>query len=245
MPTDTWNELVLPENRLASPNYNSRKPANRKPSHIVIHVTGTNDLASVTGNFLKKDSVSAHYLAGRDGVLYQFVPDDLRAWHAGIDSATRKLYGKGKNVWQRYLRYFGWYHGYPSDARYVDGDLKPVWDHTEATFVARADGAAWPEYEYFDARWPGADVPVNFDVDPDPNNHAIGIETMGFGASTPDPNVYPEPMYASLRTLVSNLSQKYDIPMEPGRVVGHEDVNPIGRFGWDPGAGFDWSRVHA
>jgi hypothetical protein len=26
--------------------------------------------------------------------------------------------------------------------------------------------------------------------------------------------------------------------------VGHEDVNPIGRFGWDPNAGFDWTVVH-
>lgn len=245
MPTEEWNELVPTENRFASPNYNSRKPADALPTHIVIHVTGTNDLASVTGTFLKKESVSAHYLVGRDGALFQFVPDTLRAWHAGVDSSTGKLYRKGKDVWQRYLRYFGWYHRYPGDALYVDGDLKPVWDTTEAMFVARADGSSWPEYDYFGMRWPGAQVPVNFDVEPDPNNYAIGIETLGFGAETPDPNVYPERMYARLRELVSNLSQKYQIPMEAGRVVGHEDVNPIGRFGWDPGAGFDWSRVHS
>lgn len=244
MPTEKWNELVAPENRLASPNRNSRKPADRTPTHIVIHVTGTNDLASVTETFSKAKSVSAHYLVGREGTLFQFVPDELRAWHAGIDSATQRLYRKGKDLWRQYLRYFDWYHGYPGDARYVDGDLKPVWDKHEAIFVARADGSVWPEYDHFGTRWPDATMPVNFDVDPDPNNYSIGIETLGFGAKTPDPDVYPEPMYVRLRELVSNLSQKYDIPMIAGRVVGHEDVNPIGRFGWDPGAGFDWSRVH-
>lgn len=50
-------------------------------------------------------------------------------------------------------------------------------------------------------------------------------------------------MYATLRTLVQDLSQKYSIPIEEGRIVGHEDVNPIARFGWDPSAGFDWSRI--
>lgn len=30
--------------------------------------------------------VSAHFLIGRDGVLTQFVPCELRAWHAGVSS---------------------------------------------------------------------------------------------------------------------------------------------------------------
>lgn len=240
-----WNEMAPPGNRFVSPNFNSRKPTGLTPTHIVIHVTGTQSLASVKQTFMAGNSVSAHYLVGMDGALYQFVPDALRAWHAGIESNSRNLYRKGMAVWCRYLKYFSWYKGYPKDAQYVNGDLKPVWDKTEAVFVRRADGASWPEYGYFLQRWPGADKPVNFDVDADPNNYAIGIETLGVGSKTADPAVYTPAMYAALRALVSNLSDKYAIPMQKGRVIGHEDVNPISRFGWDPSCGFDWARVYA
>jgi hypothetical protein len=101
--------------------------------------------------------------------LFQFVPDAYRAWHAGLDSSSRKIYKKEKSVWKRYLKYFNWYKGYPRDAVYVDGDLKPVWDKSEAAFVARAHGQDWPEYDYFAARWGSADKPVNFENDSDPN----------------------------------------------------------------------------
>lgn len=240
-----WNALVPASNRYPSPNRNSRKPAARTPTHIVIHITGTNSLARVKMIFLAPNSVSSHYLVTKDGELIQFIPDAFRAWHAGIESTVRALYRKGPAQWTRYLRYFAWYEGYPADARYVNGDLQPVRDKTEAVFVARADGLPWSEYDYFFARWPGAERPVNYDVDPDPNNYSIGIETLGLGAKTADPETYTPAMYASLRTLVADLSQKYEIPMVKGRIIGHEDVNPVNRFGWDPSSGFDWSQVYS
>lgn len=171
-------------------------------------------------------------------------PDAFRAWHAGIDSNTRRLYNQGTEKWIKYLKYFNWYKNYPNDAIYVDGDLNPVWDKTEAAFVARADAQAWSEYDYFRARWPGLDVPINFAVDPDPNNYSIGIETLGFGAKSADADVYTDAMYKTLEQLVADLSDKYAIPLEKGWIIGHEDVNPIGRFGWDPAPGFDWSIVY-
>jgi hypothetical protein len=246
MPASTdWNSLVHVSNRFVSPNRNARKPAHAIPTHIVIHVTGTDDAASVKKLFMSKDSVSAHYLVLKDGAIAQFVPDAFRAYHAGIESNARVLYRKGAAVWMRYLKYFSWYTGYPSNAVYLDGDLKPVWDKTEAVFVARQNGQAWPHYQYFSQRWPGLDAPVHFGIDADPNNYAIGIETLGVGSKSANPAVYTPAMYKSLRTLVRDLSERYGIPMEKGRIVAHEDVNPIARFGWDPGAGFDWSRVHA
>jgi hypothetical protein len=244
MPAPEWNGLVPEDGRFESPNRNTRKPSNLVPTHIVIHVTGTDSLSSVEKTFMASNSVSAHYLVTKEGQLLQFVRDGHRAWHAGIDSPTRSLYRKGVARWTKYLKYFNWYKGYPSDAVYVDSDLKPVWDQTEAVFVARADGSPWSQYTYFLSRWPGNDVPINFEHDSDPNNFSIGIETLGFGSKNNDPAVYTPAMYASLRTLVLDLSQKYGIPLEKGRVVGHEDVNPIARFGWDPSGGFDWSRVH-
>lgn len=119
-----WNEMDPPGSRFASPNFNARTPPGLKPTHIVNHVTGTDSLASV----------SAHYLVGKDGALFQFVPDGSRAWHAGIESTSRNLYREGKAVWCRYLKYFSWYKGYPTDGQFVNGDLKPVWDKTGAGF---------------------------------------------------------------------------------------------------------------
>ena len=245
MPGSTdWNSLVPLANRLQSPNRNSRKPASLTPTHIVVHVTGTDSLASVKKLFAAANSVSAHYLVTKDGQIFQFVPDAYRAWHTGIETTARTLYRKGASQWTRYLKYFSWYKGYPAGSIYVNGDLQPVWDKTEAVFVARADGASWPEYNYFLSRWPSQDLPVNFESDNDPNNYSIGIETLGFGAKTPDPSVYTPAMYATLRALITDLSRKYGIPMRKGRIVGHEDVNPIARFGWDPSTGFEWSKLY-
>lgn len=245
MPTSSdWNSLIPLANRLQSPNRNGRKPANRVPTHIVVHVTGTDSLTSVKNTFMAANSVSAHYLVTKNGQMLQFVPDTYRAWHAGIETTARNLYRKGAAHWTRYLKYFSWYKGYPTGSIYVNGDLQPVWDKTEAVFVARADGQPWPEYNYFLSRWEHRDLPINFESDSDPNNYSIGIETLGFGAKTPDKDVYTAEMYASLRALVSDLSVKYGIPMEKGRIVGHEDVNPLARFGWDPSSGFDWQRIY-
>ena len=244
MPDANWNELVPEENRLESPNRNDRRPATTTPTHIVVHVTGTDSFESVKRTFMAQRSVSAHYLITKQGRLFQFVPDSDRASHAGISSTERALYGRGRATWSRYLKYFSWYKAYPRDARFVDGDLQPVWGRTEPVFVGRANEQPWPEYDYFAARWGDGNVPVNFDVDSDPNNYSIGIELLGFGSKTPDDRVYTLAMYMTLRQLVDNLSDKYAIRLVKGRVVGHEDVHPVGRFGWDPGQGFDWNGVY-
>ena len=239
-----WNELVPKGNVLESPNKSARRPASATPTHIVIHVTGTNSLDTVKKTFLAPNSVSAHYLVTPSGELFQFVKDVGRAYHAGIDSNTRKLYRKGYDWWSRYLKYFSWYQAYPEDAVYLDGDLKPVWGKTEAVFVATSDGTTWPDFTYFRQRWPGLETPVNFDIDSDPNNYSIGIEILSMGAKTKNKTAYSDEMYEALRSLIKNLSGKYRIPRAKGRIIGHEDVNPIGRFGWDPNAGFDWIVDH-
>ena len=64
-----------------SPNFESRHP-----TLIVLHATEQSSVkASLdtlrTGN--AGGRVSAHYLIGRDGHIYQLVREDKRAWHAG------------------------------------------------------------------------------------------------------------------------------------------------------------------
>lgn len=59
----------------------------RRPNYVVIHDT-SNDraedaLATLTNPARK---VSAHWLIGRDGTLYELVDPRARAWHAGVSS---------------------------------------------------------------------------------------------------------------------------------------------------------------
>ncbi|MCJ0826221.1 N-acetylmuramoyl-L-alanine amidase [Luteimonas sp. 50] len=64
-----------------SPNFEPRRP-----NLIVIHATEQDSVAESLDTLRTGNSggpVSAHYLVGRDGDLYQLVADDQRAWHAG------------------------------------------------------------------------------------------------------------------------------------------------------------------
>ena len=64
-----------------SPNFNERKPV-----AIVLHATEQKSAQQSLDTLRTRNRggpVSAHYLIGDDGRLYQLVADDARAWHAG------------------------------------------------------------------------------------------------------------------------------------------------------------------
>lgn len=64
-----------------SPNFNERKPV-----VIVLHATEQDSVQQSLDTLRSANSggkVSAHYLIGKDGHLYQLVADLDRAWHAG------------------------------------------------------------------------------------------------------------------------------------------------------------------
>lgn len=63
------------------PNFNPR-PA-QPPDMIVLHATVI-DLDATLSGFERPDSgVSAHYVVGKDGSVFQMVKEEDRAWHAG------------------------------------------------------------------------------------------------------------------------------------------------------------------
>lgn len=68
--------------RVPSPNFDARRP-----NYVILHQTSNDDadraLATLTNSERK---VSAHYLIGRDGTVYQLVDETARAWHAGVSS---------------------------------------------------------------------------------------------------------------------------------------------------------------
>ena len=236
-----WNELVDKANIFETTKKGSRPAGIVRPTHIVVHITGSTNFDSIKNTYLT-DQRSAHYVVKQDGTLAQFVRDSDAAWHAGIEASSIAIYNRGAGVWQHYLRYLPDMK-YPHDAVYVDDNLHPVAGPAAASYVAQADGTPWPKYGFFITRWGAGAQPVNFAHSTAPNAYSIGIENMSMGSAMPSAAVYPDAMYQKLHTLIGNLCAKYAIPRDRNHIVGHEDVNPIKRWGWDPNQGFDWARV--
>ena len=71
-----------------SPNFDERKGVS-KPSLVILHATfrKTADEAAqyYTGDVLDEAAgpISPHYMVTKDGLIWQFVAEDKRAWHAG------------------------------------------------------------------------------------------------------------------------------------------------------------------
>ncbi len=66
-----------------SPNFGPRRQG-RAPALIVLHYTAMETAAAALERLCDPvHEVSAHYLIGKDGRLWQLVAEDQRAWHAG------------------------------------------------------------------------------------------------------------------------------------------------------------------
>ena len=69
-------------NKYNSPNYNSRK--NSKIKLVIIHYTALKNTTDAIMYLCKKENkVSCHYLISQNGIAYNLVNDEFRAWHAG------------------------------------------------------------------------------------------------------------------------------------------------------------------
>jgi N-acetyl-anhydromuramyl-L-alanine amidase AmpD len=232
-----WNPNVPNERR-----FNGKMTLGRSgpPTHVVCHITGTNSFTSVKKEFLS--AASAHYVVDKDGLLFQFVEEENQAWHSGIKSTVQAQYNKPGTGWRKLLYHFDWAK-YPADTVWVDGNLNPVHSRPEATFAMKPDGSEWTDYDYFKNRWGNAAGPLNYAVSKRPNDYGIAIEILSVGAKTASASAYTPAMYATLSALVTDICIRHGIPQEKGRVCGHEDVNPVQRYGWDPNQGFDWTQV--
>ena len=75
LPTGTVERPI----EVPSPNSNERRP-----NYIILHQTSSDDAARALRTLTNPDrAVSAHYLVGRDGLIYRLVDENKRAWHAG------------------------------------------------------------------------------------------------------------------------------------------------------------------
>src|SRR5215831_6261203 len=67
-----------------SPNVEARKDG-RMPDMILLHYTGMQTGEAALERLCSPESkVSAHYVVFEDGRIVQCVPEEMRAWHAGV-----------------------------------------------------------------------------------------------------------------------------------------------------------------
>ena len=69
-----------------SPNHDER-PAGQPVDHLVLHYTGMRNAAEALALLRAADSprpVSSHYVVEEDGLVHHLVPEERRAWPAGI-----------------------------------------------------------------------------------------------------------------------------------------------------------------
>lgn len=79
-----------------TPHHSSRD--GHKPTLIVIHGdAGKTDQGTISWLAAAESKVSYHYLVGRDGKLYGFVPETQNAWHAGVSKYKGEEIGNSVN----------------------------------------------------------------------------------------------------------------------------------------------------
>src|SRR5690606_11494193 len=67
-----------------SPNFDERN-CRRPVDMVVLHYTGMPSAEAALKRLTDPQSkVSAHYVLDEDGTIYRLVPEDKRAWHAGV-----------------------------------------------------------------------------------------------------------------------------------------------------------------
>src|SRR6201996_2809120 len=65
-----------------SPNFDQRRGP---PDMVVVHYTGMSTGAEALARLCDPEAkVSSHYLIEEDGRVFQLVPEERRAWHAGV-----------------------------------------------------------------------------------------------------------------------------------------------------------------
>jgi N-acetylmuramoyl-L-alanine amidase len=83
---------------LSSPNHDER-PAGTPLDTLILHYTGMRTGAEAIARLRDPASrVSAHYVVEEDGAVFRLVPEDRRAWHAGVSSWRGHTLLNGRSI---------------------------------------------------------------------------------------------------------------------------------------------------
>lgn len=155
-----------------------------------------------------------HFVIDPEGNVKQLRAIDTVAYHCGISTPDRRDYLSG--AWESKV-----------DAKIV----------------------AW-----WKARWPGRKSPQHLFPSRSPNLDFIGIEHIPCGTYQTIPGLttgswrpirnykpaYPGSRFTAEQYIASTKLVRTFEPVVQTHVVGHEDINPKGRPGWDPGDYHGW-----
>lgn len=200
------------------------------PYGIMVHTTGigpcdkalregTDVLTAALKIYESMGPVGPHYVISPLGAISNLTPPSEKAHHCKVSADQRRSF--------------------------LDGE----WENMAPKWLVRD----WKE------RFPGVKSPQHLYPSRTPNDDYIGIELIpcgtwvdGRGSWKP---VFGRPMltggryttsqYVQLARLCLHLEEEHGIDVDlPGRLVGHSDINPLTRPGWDPGfykGYFNWN----
>lgn len=192
---------------------------------VAVHCTG----GGIVDKALSKNADPLEY-----AVQYYLRPDSFFAHYViGFDGTLAQIADEHERAS---------HIGFPADDRaaYLTG----AWSsRLPLSYVA-----AWR------ARWPGLKSPAHLFPGPSPNNVYVGVELLvwrpGCSPTPRGAGKYTDAQYTALADLCRDVAKRWGFPLQQaGRVVCHEDINPLERTsngqGWDPGVvrtqpHFDW-----
>jgi len=128
-----------------SPNFDSRL---RPPDMLVLHYTGMRTGGEALARLRDSEAkVSAHYVVEEDGQVFALVPDERRAWHAGVSSWAGESDINGISIGVEIVNpghEFG-YRDFPDPqiAAVIDlaSDIRSRWDIPDARILGHSDVA--------------------------------------------------------------------------------------------------------
>lgn len=112
--------------------------------------------------------------------------------------------------------------------------------YTTGTWIKSCPGVS-----KWQAKWPGLKSPLEFITGEFPNYVSIGIELQEPPHTQPEK--FHDIQYTTLKALILDIKTRHNIPLDAQHILGHDDVNPLSRYGdnggKDPGPKFNWSRI--
>ena len=180
----------------------------------------------------------------------------LEASSEGVDCPAELGCESIPAPYEKYGSSPGAYGNHDLADREQDMDIEYILIHnTEASWDRTLDLVTRPNYLAWNYSLRSSDGHIAQHLDPSDvgwhagnwyvNMHSIGLEHEGFAAQ--GASWFTESMYQTSARLVRHLAEEYDVPLDRGHIIGHDQVpghitSRIPAMHWDPGPYWDWEH---